>query len=261
MYRAEPKEPTQFGSVSGSELQNFPFSHSGIFVSVRTKRINLNWFCIWFGDPKCLYRLQPWLQQSYILALNRLKHPKQKLCYISLNWSKYAHGLTDYGNPSNNCSFTQFSSFHPYYFVASQQTGNCVISILVTNSVLCLKCTNMLIIIFHLHMLNCSAPGATRDTKTKAKHFKSIEGQAKFIKYTVKLESWCLQTHQDHIKIDILLDWEIFFASNAVPTWDSCIPLPEHFNRLIPSVNVTSPSSTRCSRLNWMWTNVGGNVD
>ena len=30
MYRAEPKEPTQFGSVSGSEIQNFPFSHSGI---------------------------------------------------------------------------------------------------------------------------------------------------------------------------------------------------------------------------------------
>ena len=30
MYRAEPKEPTQFGSVSGSEIQNLPFSHSGI---------------------------------------------------------------------------------------------------------------------------------------------------------------------------------------------------------------------------------------
>ena len=29
-YRAEPKEPTQFGSVSGSEIQNVPFSHSGI---------------------------------------------------------------------------------------------------------------------------------------------------------------------------------------------------------------------------------------
>ena len=30
MHRAEPKEPTQFGSVSGSEIQNLPFSHSGI---------------------------------------------------------------------------------------------------------------------------------------------------------------------------------------------------------------------------------------
>ena len=29
-YRAEPKEPTQFGSVSGSEIQNLPFSLSGI---------------------------------------------------------------------------------------------------------------------------------------------------------------------------------------------------------------------------------------
>ena len=30
VYRAEPKEPTPFGSVSGSEIQNFPFSLSGI---------------------------------------------------------------------------------------------------------------------------------------------------------------------------------------------------------------------------------------
>ena len=30
VYRAEPKEPTQFGSVAGSEIQNLPFSHSGI---------------------------------------------------------------------------------------------------------------------------------------------------------------------------------------------------------------------------------------
>ena len=30
MYRAEQKEPTQCGSVSGSEIQNLPFSHSGI---------------------------------------------------------------------------------------------------------------------------------------------------------------------------------------------------------------------------------------
>ena len=30
MYRAEPKEPTQFGSVSGSEIQSLPVSHSGI---------------------------------------------------------------------------------------------------------------------------------------------------------------------------------------------------------------------------------------
>ena len=29
IYRAEPKEPTQFGSVSGLEIQNLPFSHSG----------------------------------------------------------------------------------------------------------------------------------------------------------------------------------------------------------------------------------------
>ena len=62
MYRAELKEPTQFGSVSGSEIQNLPFSHSGIVsVSVRTKRTNLIWFCIWFRDPKYLYRSQPCL--------------------------------------------------------------------------------------------------------------------------------------------------------------------------------------------------------
>ena len=30
MYRAEPKEPTQYGSVSGSEIKNLPFSLSGI---------------------------------------------------------------------------------------------------------------------------------------------------------------------------------------------------------------------------------------
>ena len=33
MYRAKPKQPTQFGSVSGSEIQNLPFSLSG-FVSL-----------------------------------------------------------------------------------------------------------------------------------------------------------------------------------------------------------------------------------
>ena len=30
VYRAEPKEPTQFESVCGSEIQNLPFSLSGI---------------------------------------------------------------------------------------------------------------------------------------------------------------------------------------------------------------------------------------
>ena len=30
MYRAETKEPTQFGSVSGSDIQNLPFPPSGI---------------------------------------------------------------------------------------------------------------------------------------------------------------------------------------------------------------------------------------
>ena len=30
VYRGEPKEPSQFGSVSGSEIQNLPFSPSGI---------------------------------------------------------------------------------------------------------------------------------------------------------------------------------------------------------------------------------------
>ena len=29
MYQAEPKEPIQFGSVSGLEIQNLPFSHNG----------------------------------------------------------------------------------------------------------------------------------------------------------------------------------------------------------------------------------------
>ena len=30
VYRPEPKEPAQFGSVSGSVIQNLPFSLSGI---------------------------------------------------------------------------------------------------------------------------------------------------------------------------------------------------------------------------------------
>ena len=30
VYWAEPKEPAQFGSVSGSEMQNLPFPPSGI---------------------------------------------------------------------------------------------------------------------------------------------------------------------------------------------------------------------------------------
>ena len=37
MYLAEPKEPTQFGSVSGSEIQNLPFSHSGIVSLYRSE--------------------------------------------------------------------------------------------------------------------------------------------------------------------------------------------------------------------------------
>ena len=37
VYRAEPKESTQFGSVSGSEIQNVPFSHSGIVSLYRSE--------------------------------------------------------------------------------------------------------------------------------------------------------------------------------------------------------------------------------
>ena len=37
VYRAEPKEPTQFGSVSGSEIQNLPFSYSGIVSLYRSE--------------------------------------------------------------------------------------------------------------------------------------------------------------------------------------------------------------------------------
>ena len=37
MYRAELKEPTQFGSVSGSEIKNLPFSHSGIVSLYRSE--------------------------------------------------------------------------------------------------------------------------------------------------------------------------------------------------------------------------------
>ena len=37
MYRAQPKEPTQFGSVSGSEIHNLPFSHSGIVSLYRSE--------------------------------------------------------------------------------------------------------------------------------------------------------------------------------------------------------------------------------
>ena len=37
MYRAKPKEPTQFGSVSGSEIQNLLFSQSGIVSLYRSE--------------------------------------------------------------------------------------------------------------------------------------------------------------------------------------------------------------------------------
>ena len=37
MYRAEPKEPTQFVSVSCSDIQNLPFSHSGIMSLYRSE--------------------------------------------------------------------------------------------------------------------------------------------------------------------------------------------------------------------------------
>jgi len=36
VYRGEPKEPTQLGSVSGSEIHNLPFSHSGIVSLYRS---------------------------------------------------------------------------------------------------------------------------------------------------------------------------------------------------------------------------------
>ena len=36
-YRSEPKEPTQFGSVSGLQIQNLPFSHSGIVSLYRSE--------------------------------------------------------------------------------------------------------------------------------------------------------------------------------------------------------------------------------
>ena len=38
VYRAEPKEPTQFGSVSGSEIHNLPFSHSSIVSLYRSEQ-------------------------------------------------------------------------------------------------------------------------------------------------------------------------------------------------------------------------------
>ena len=37
VYRAEPKEPTKFGSVSGSEIQHLPFSLSGTVSLYRTE--------------------------------------------------------------------------------------------------------------------------------------------------------------------------------------------------------------------------------
>ena len=37
VYRAEPKEPTQFGSASGSEIQHLPFSLSGTVSLYRTE--------------------------------------------------------------------------------------------------------------------------------------------------------------------------------------------------------------------------------
>ena len=37
VYQAKPKEPTQFGSVSGSEIQNLPFPLSGIVSLYRSE--------------------------------------------------------------------------------------------------------------------------------------------------------------------------------------------------------------------------------
>ena len=37
MYWVEPKEPTQLGSVSGSEIHNLPFSLSGIVSLYRSE--------------------------------------------------------------------------------------------------------------------------------------------------------------------------------------------------------------------------------
>ena len=37
LYRAKPKEPTQFGSVSSSEIQNLPFSCTGIVSLYRSE--------------------------------------------------------------------------------------------------------------------------------------------------------------------------------------------------------------------------------
>ena len=37
VYRAEPKEPTKFGSVSGLEIQNLPLSHCGIVSMYRSE--------------------------------------------------------------------------------------------------------------------------------------------------------------------------------------------------------------------------------
>ena len=37
VYWSKPKEPTQFGSVSGSEIQHLPFSHSGIVSLYRSE--------------------------------------------------------------------------------------------------------------------------------------------------------------------------------------------------------------------------------
>ena len=38
VHRAEPKEPTHFGSVSGWVIQNLPFSHSGIVSLYRSEQ-------------------------------------------------------------------------------------------------------------------------------------------------------------------------------------------------------------------------------
>ena len=37
VYRAEPKEPAQFGSVSGSKILNLPIAHSGIVSLYRAE--------------------------------------------------------------------------------------------------------------------------------------------------------------------------------------------------------------------------------
>ena len=63
VYRAEPKEPAQFGSVSGSEIHNLPFSLVVSHICIGQNQENQPKLVLHGPEiAKSLYRSQPWAQ-------------------------------------------------------------------------------------------------------------------------------------------------------------------------------------------------------